>query len=270
MRERNLWLLLGGLIALTAWQLTRTITHVDHGPRPVVTVAFDERPPQRFEGFGGSFVALQRERERFPVLALIGRAKVVFLVTPATRSIAIRGLNAGELACFLDESQSAPTALLLGAQSSDRLTPLAVATASGRAVVPVPERLRRALARSLDAKGAIVCSSRQPVSVAGTFTERSVTIRAEIAPGGAVLVDFSALEDIDDLRLSGGLQLPFGGERTRLLYGGNNIMAAEWADVSAQEQRDIILVIVGALSAIAAATIIEGIRPFIEGKSKRA
>jgi hypothetical protein len=102
-----------------------------------------------------------------------------------------------------------------------------------------------------------------------TFTERAVTVRANTGSGGAVVLDVSALQDVDDLRFSGGLQAPLGGDRTRLLYGGDDIVSAEWVDVAAQEQRDIILVIIGALSAIAAAMAIEAIRPAVERQAKR-
>ncbi len=104
--------------------------------------------------------------------------------------------------------------------------------------------------------------------MAPTFTERAITVRAQTGLGGAVFLDVSALEDVDDLRFSGGLQAPLGGDRTRILYAGDDIVSAEWVDVAAQEQRDIVLVIIGALSAIAAATVIEAVRPVVERRTK--
>jgi hypothetical protein len=45
-------------------------------------------------------------------------------------------------------------------------------------------------------------------------------------------------------------------------------MSVEWTDVAALERRDIILVLIGAISAIAAAMAIEAIRPVVERRSK--
>jgi hypothetical protein len=81
---------------------------------------------------------------------------------------------------------------------------------------------------------------------------------------GLFLLDISALEDIDNLRFSGGIYFPLAGERTRLLESTDNVVSVEWVDVSASEKRDIVLVTVGALAAIGAAMAIEAIRPFIE------
>jgi hypothetical protein len=146
--------------------------------------------------------------------------------------------------------------------------PVAVERSTKGIVIPIPAAMRQTRTGIARARAAIACTFSRPQSTATTFTERSVTVQADTNPPGAVLLDISALESIDDLRFSGGAQVPFGGDRARLAYGDDNIVSAEWSDVLAQEQRDIVLVIVGALSAIAAAMVIEAIRPTIQSRSR--
>ena len=253
-RPRNLWLLLALAVALVAWQLTRWITHVDHRPAPVLSIVFDERPPFLFERIPISVTALQRERHRFPEVALTSEGHLLFFVTPAMRSIAIRGIDSNQISC-------ADAALSAG------LASIPIQGTPGGLTIAIPERIRNALARAPDRRARIACALRRPLAAAPTFTERAVTIRVETSPGGAALLDVSALEDIDDLRFSGGLQAPLGGDRTRLVYSDDDVVSAEWVDVTAQEQRDIVLVLIGALSAIAAATAIEAIRPAVERRT---
>jgi hypothetical protein len=268
--QRDLWLSIGVVVATIAWWLTHVITHVDHTPGATVTVAFDERPSFQFERVPLAFSALQRERQRFDEAALTGRSQVVFFVTPATRAIAISGIHPGDVSCGALKQEDADEAALLAgtARDTDR-TPVSVGTSGAGVSVVVPARLRRDLASKPGTRGAIACTFRRRVASEPTFTERALTVRATTGRGGAVLVDISALEDVDDLRFSGGLQAPLGGDRTRLLYGGDNVVSLEWADVMAQEQRDIVLVLIGALSAVAAASIIEGIRPVVERRPKK-
>ncbi len=267
---RNLWLALGVAVGVVAWGLTVWITHVDHRPQPIITVTFDERPPFQFNRIPLGFASLERERHRFPEAALTGKARAIFFVTPATRSIAISGVKPSDISCgAFPESGEVDAALFVGGDRDAELTPIAGEASNGGILIPVPDPLRRALAARRDERGAISCTFLRPLADAPTFTERAMTIRAESGAGGGVLVDISALEDIDDLRFSGGLQAPLAGDRTRLLYGGNNVVSVEWVDGTAQERRDIVLVLIGALSAIAAATIIEGIRPAVERRSKR-
>lgn len=267
---RNLWLALGVVIGLIAWALTLWITHVNHNAGPIVSIAFDERPSFQFDRIPMSFSALQRDQRHFPEVALTGKEKILFFVTPATRSIAISGANANDFSCgSFDDAGESEAALLAGAGRSYALTPIPVQANGEQAIVAIPGRLRVALARTPGTRGAIACTLRRQLASAPTFTERAITVHETTGPGGAVLLDVSALDDIDDLRFSGGLQAPLGGDRTRLLFGGNNVVSAEWVDVTAAERRDIVLVLVGALSAIAAATIIEGIRPLVERRSKR-
>ncbi len=269
MWSRNLWLLLALAVAIVAWQLTRWITHVNHAPRPVVTIVFDERPPFQFERVPFNVSALQRERHRFPEVALTGSAHVLFFVTPATRSIAIRGIDAREFTCAQLNATRGGTAVLLADDAhASTLAPMAIQSTRDGAIIAIPSGIHEALARTPDGRAAITCTFQSPLATEPTFTERAITVRAVTAPGGAALLDVSALEDVDDLRFSGGLQAPLGGDRARLAYGGDDVVSAEWVDVTAQEQRDIVLVLIGALSAIAAATAIEAIRPAVERRTK--
>jgi hypothetical protein len=266
---RNLWMLLGIFVALVALALTRWITHVDHSPRPFISIVFDERPPFQFQKVPFTFTAMQGVRNRFPEVALVGRSKVLFLVTPATRSIAMSGVDLAGVSCEAISNESGATALLVGVSTNATPLPVALQTTSDGVIIPVPDAVRRALARRPDSRGAITCEVGRELAASPTFTERTATVRASSGAGNAVMVDVSALEDVDDVRFSGGLQALLGGDRARLLEGGNDIVSAEWVDVMAQEQRDIVLVLIGALSAIAAAMIIEGIRPFVESRSKK-
>ncbi len=269
MMWRNLWLLLALAVAIVAWQLTRWITHVNHTPRPVVTIVFDERPAFQFQRVPFSLTALQRERHQFPEIALTGSARVLFFVTPSMRSITIRGMDAREIACAaLNEAPGATAAMPAGDANIANLAPISVQSSREGAVIGIPSAMNEALARTPDRRAGISCRFEHPLAMKPTFTERAITVRADTAPGGAVLLDVAALEDIDDLRFSGGLQAPLGGDRTRLVYSGDDVVSAEWVDVTAQEQRDIVLVLIGALSAIAAATAIEAIRPAVERRTK--
>jgi hypothetical protein len=267
--QRNLWLLLALLVALIAWQLTRWITHVDHSPRPIVTIAFDERPPFQYERLAFGITALQHERHRFAEAALTTQAHILFFVTPTMRSITVGGVDPGSVSCgSLPNERGAPVAFLVGAEKAAALTPIPIQSRRDDVLIPIPDRIHAALVRAADRRAGIVCKLARPLAMAPTFTERAITVQAQTGPGGAVVLDVSALEDVDDLRFSGGLQAPLGGDRTRVLYAGDDIVSAEWVDVTAQEQRDIVLVIIGALSAIAAATAIEAIRPVVERRTK--
>lgn len=194
---------------------------------------------------------------------------MLFLVTPTMRSIAIQGVDPGSISCgSLSDEREGPAAFLVDPVRTVALTPIAIESVRGKVTIPIPNRIHQALARRPEIRAGIVCKVARPLAMAPTFTERAVTVRAETGPGGAVLLDVSALEDVDDLRFSGGVQTPLGGDRTRLLYDGDDVVSAEWVDVTAEEQRDIVLVIIGALSAIAAATAIEAIRPAVERRTK--
>lgn len=247
--------------------LTRWITHVNHAAIPLVTLNFDQHPPSRLVRIPSS-PELDQSRIPYPGVSMISPSRVLLTVTPATRSIAAKGVAAANLSCrSVDVSQTGVTALLANEGIGGVSAPVAVERRGDDVFIPISPQLSRAVARTPSGIGAIVCQFSRPVSATPTFTERAITIKTNTRSAGAVLFDVSALEDVDDVRFSGGLQLPYGGDRVRILYGGNDVIAVEWADVGAQERRDIVLVIIGALSAIAAATVIEAIRPVVESRS---
>lgn len=262
-------MLLALVVAVIAWQLTRWITHVNHSQRPVVSIIFDERPSVEFERLPLDATGLQRERYRFAEAALTSQAHVLFLITPTTRSIALGGVDLRTISCSaLPDQRGESAAFLVDAESTAVLAPVPIQISRDRVFIPVPNRMREDLAQAPGRRGGIICQLAHPLATAPTFTERAVTVRARTSAGGAVVLDVSALEDVDDLRFSGGIQSLLGGDRTRILYGGDDIVSAEWVDVTAQEQRDIVLVLIGALSAIAASTVIEAVRPFVERRTK--
>lgn len=253
------------VIALIALQLTRWITHVNHSPSPVIAILFDERPPVQFERVSLGAASLQQERDRFAEAALMSQAHVLFLITPTMRSIAVRGRDLGFVACgSLPSRRGELAAFLVDADKAAALTPVQIQSSRDEVFIPIPNPLRGALMRAPDSRAGIICKLERPLATAPTFTERAMTLRARTGSGGAVLLDVSALENVDDLRFSGGLQSPLGGSRMRILYAGDDTVSVEWVDVTAQEQRDIVLVLIGALSAIAAATLIEAVRPIVE------
>jgi hypothetical protein len=201
-----------------------------------------------------------------PRVVIVTYNEALLLVTPATFSVRVDGVNPKNVSCGYSDRivASASAAYLSETIRQAPLKPIAIplSTAS-QTFIRVPEALHAALAHERG-QGIIACRIARPLPAAPTFTDRAMTVRALNGPTGAVFLDVSALDDIDNLRFSGGLQLPFAGERTRLLDSSDSVVSAEWANVTAQEQRDIVLVLVGALAAIAAAMAIEAIRPLVE------
>ncbi|MBV8117420.1 MAG: hypothetical protein JOZ01_05555 [Candidatus Eremiobacteraeota bacterium] len=268
-RERNVWVLLAGGGAVAAFALTLWITHVDHAAVHVIGLSFDQRPVSRLDLARIDFLKLEREVRTLPAIALTSPQHVVLIPTAATQSIRLTGVDPGSFACAsVDIANGGAAEVLANSGEVGKRTPIAIKKIDDGLLISIPSTMQMAIARSPDRLGAIECTASRPQYAKTTFTERAITLRAQPLPAGPIIVDVSALEDIDDLRFSGGLQLPLGGERTRLLFGNNNILTAEWTDVNASEERDIVLVIIGALSAIAAATVIEAIRPSVQARSK--
>lgn len=266
-RPRLYWGGLAALVAIIAALLTGWITHVNKAEGPQLVLTFDESHTFPLERTALSLEALEEARFHIPRVIMATEGSVVFVVTPQTRSISLAGPKPRELSCgFLDSAQpgaSAPYWVAL--TDAGPLRPIAVVPKGpGQIAIDVPEALRRSLAGLPTGQGAIKCKVRRVLASHPTFTERAMTVRGQNGPDGALLVDVSALEDVDNLRFSGGIAVPIAGERTRLLDRHDTIVSAEWSSVVAQERRDILLVIIGALAAIAAAMAIEAIRPFVE------
>jgi hypothetical protein len=225
-------------------------------------------PKTRLDSTLLGLFGLGQERGRFPAAALTGAEAILFIPTPATRSVALSGAGNTRLSCqVIDVRNGGITALLAGSTQNAARVPVAVEQRGQSWLISTTPQMRRAFAGMPDHQGAIECILSHPVSGVLTFTERGLTVRAVTQSASATMIDLSALQDVDDVRILGGIEVPFGGDRLRLLSGDANVVSVEWTDMIAQEQRDIVLVIIGALSALAAASVIEAIRPRIESKS---
>lgn len=124
-----------------------------------------------------------------------------------------------------------------------------------------------------------------------TFTTRTVDF-VNIAPGQAhtiesafnagvinVSADFPGYAPPETLPITlnivGADRLSFAGgrqdfdletpESTRVLRAGGSL-TAEWSDVSREQLRDVLLVVIGTLIAFGVTTLIEGLRPLIDGR----
>ena len=264
------WASLATLVAVFSWILTLWITRVSYEPGSIVGVLIDEQSPVRLRASQVSFPAFQRDRYRIPRVVVIDQQKALLVVPPGTRSITLMNPRPTQVTCTYNDSivQRASLGQVVEANGKGMQHPLAISVSDGNTFIPVPESLRAAIARVPDSQGLIRCNVSSALATSPTFTDRSLTLDARNGTVGSVIFDVSALEDIDNLRFSGGIYIPLLGDRTRVLDSSDTVVQAEWVDVSAQEQRDIILVIIGALAAIAAAMWIEAIRPFIERSEK--
>jgi hypothetical protein len=265
-KPRVLWGFLALITVLIAWRLTVLITHVDPGAESTAGIKFDE----------GSFrvgiarlnvATFIRLRFQLPRVVVTGTREVMLVITPATRSITIANVGPQGISCAVDRRifPGGSLALVSGAEKLGPTEPIALTPiGENGSFLQVPSSLRAALAHSGQSLGAIECTLARALASQPTFTDRSLTIDGGGPGAGPFVLDISALEDIDNLRFAGGVEVPFAGERTRLVDSSDSVVSAEWVDVAASERRDIVLVIVGALAAIAAAMAIETIRPFIE------
>lgn len=265
-KPRISWALLAVLVALAGWRLTVLVTHVDRRADSTVEIVYGEQPPTRMNLRDLSVSAVQKERDRIPGIVVSGSAQVLMLVTASSRSFTLNAGSALGLSCSYSNrvfERTTPLFLVEMARNGPLLPFPVTQTAAGSVFVSVPAALHTALAHKRSGHGIILCTFSKPLAARPTFTDRSLTITV-LGLSGIFLFDVSALQDIDNLRFSGGVSFPLAGERTRFLVSTDNIVSVEWTDVTASERRDIVLVIVGALAAISAAMAIEAIRPFIE------
>ena len=265
-KPRVYWALLAVATAIVGWRLTVMVTHVDREASSTIEVFFDEQPTTHPELSELTVSGVQRERFRIPGFVMNGTHRTLAIVTPRTRSFALANVSPKAVSCRFSDRvfQYSPPPVLAEASAKGPLQPVSVlATPSGGTVVVVPRSLHAALVRARSGQGIIACESSRQLAASPTFTDRAVTLHVD-GLNGPFFFDVSALEDVDNLRFSGGVAFPLTGERTRFLDPTDNLVSAEWVDVSAAERRDIVLVTVGALAAIGAAMAIEAIRPFIE------
>lgn len=86
------------------------------------------------------------------------------------------------------------------------------------------------------------------------------------APPDSLPVTVS-IKGTDQITFSGGRQdyaLEDPANTRQLRSGGS--LTAEWSDVSLEQYRDVMLVVIGTLIAIGVTTLIEGLRPIIDGR----
>ena len=269
LRPSIYWALPALLTAMTGWWLTGIITHVDPNAKSTLTVVYDGSPARQNTLTGVSLSRLQRERYDIPGVIVSSMQHALLVVTPETRSFEIKDLIARGLSCNFSFRvyKNASPAFFLEAARRDSLAPAPIkSTADGGTLIVIPPALHEALARARNGQGLITCDSSRQIAGSPTFTERSLGLHVE-GLTGLFMFDVSGLEDIDNVRFTGGVAFPLAGDRTRFLDSSDNIVSTEWVDVSAEQLRDIVLIIIGALAAISAALWIETIRPFIERRS---
>jgi hypothetical protein len=269
-KPRIYWALLAAVTALVGWRLTLLITHVDRGVHSTLTVVYEERPVRHLTLTGITLSDLERERFRVPGIVIDGPSNALLIVTPESRSFTVTNLSPKEFSCGSSNRvyKGASPAFLVEAIRHESVKPdLVASAANGGSVIVVPSALHAALSHVEGGEGLISCAATRQLAAEPTFTDRELTVQAQ-GLSGLFMLDVSALEDINNLRFSGGVAFPFAGERTRFLDRVDNIVSIEWDEVLAEERRDIILVVVGALAAIAAAMAIEAIRPFVEREER--
>ncbi len=281
------WGILALLVAAVAIVLTRWITAVHPRAEQAFAVVFEEHPPA-FKSLPPNIEDIGAQSRQIPRIVVTGYNELLLVVTPATRAIRILGFTSNQFSCAAVNQaaygvsvagivQAVNTLPLenIGNRPKGEISPQVVAQrwpllanliqrSFPITSVSIPGALQTKLRAHRYGLGIIRCRFSAPLTASPTFTDRSVTIIAPAAQSGAALLDISALGDIDDLRFFGGTVLPWEGDRTRAFDSRDQLISAEWADVRAEEKRDVFLVIIGALAAIAAATGLEAVRPIVE------
>lgn len=287
--ESFYWGALGVVVTVVCIWLTRLITHIDHNAVHEIGVAFEAVQPRDVARV--TIGNLEARRFAIPVIAPTDYNELLFIITPGTRSVTVYGAEPFEMSCaYVDEVRSAaalPTFVAL--VRNEQLTPIvdhaqavaerlsqiagldAVVTLATRHVwsisLPVPPSLRAKLDRAALAQAVIRCSFAKPIVASPTFTARSVIIALPDVNAGTVAVDMAAFDGIDDVRFGAGITNPNQGVQVRILDTKDRLVRIEWADEAALEQRDIILVLIGGLAAVAAAMFIESMRPAVKRRA---
>jgi hypothetical protein len=288
------WGLLAAFVGICALALTRWITAYHPGTGRQIGVVFEEHPSAahvvpRFVGdevmpFG----------TQLPRIVVTNSNELLLVITHATRSIILAGFVGGHPTCSAmdDAASNASVAALVQAVKRLHMTPIPTERADlaslGIVTPQLPDMTPSELAGNIPAvvirippaltakvkalkhgQGVVQCEFSSSLAASPTFTDRSVTIVTLSSHSGPALLDVSALTNIVDLRFFGGTVLPWEGSRTRAFDQTDQLVLVEWSDVAAEEQRDVILVIIGALAAISAATLLEAVRPIVEKVSAK-
>jgi hypothetical protein len=281
------WGTLAAIFALIAIFLTRLITAVHLESDRPFAIVFDENVSLVRGLTPNALLTATPERRKLPTLVITGYNEIVLVVTPGTRGIHILGYTPNQLSCAAPDQSAlgVSTAVIVQALQRLSLHPVKVIQSADAELadeaaqlgatlgipknwpitdIIVPPALERRIRSARFGQGAIRCRFTTPLPASPTFTDRSITIVTLATRTSATLLDVSALSDIQDLRFFGGLVLPWAGDRTRFFDHNDQVVSVEWSDATAQEKRDVILVIIGALAAIAAATALEALRPIVE------
>ena len=227
-------------------------------------------------------------RRKLPRIVINGYNELVLVVPGTIRGVHILGYTPAQFSCVAitqPATGQASVAAIIQALRHFPLTPVSVtpgtdialkgeakqiATTNGLAQdlavtdVGLPLSVSKAIRGNADRSAVIRCDFKEPLAASPTFTDRSITLVTSGKGTSAALLDISALSDIQDLRFFGGNVLPWEGNRTRLFDHNDQVVSAEWSDVAAQARRDMLLVVIGALAAIAASTGLEAVRPIVE------
>jgi hypothetical protein len=287
--EAFYWGLLGIFVAVVCVVLTHLVTHIDRGAVYQVGVAFNARNPTG--AVAVSIPNLELHRFEIPILAPTNYDELLFIVTPATTSVTVYDSDPFEMSCAYSGDVQAAAALptfvglvrkepltLLGdhitgvpakltlVAGSNSVTRLATRSVWSAELL-LPPGLRANLQRTELARAVIRCSFAKPIVAAPTFSDRSIVVALPDSNTGTVALDMSAFDGVENVRFAGGVSNPNGGDEVRILDAKDRLVRIEWADQAALEQRDIVLVLIGGLAAIAAAAFIESMRPAVKKRS---
>ena len=281
------WGSLAVLVGLLALGLTHWITSVHLGSDRPFAVVFDETSPNIRMPVRFTDEASTPQRRQLPRIILIGYDELMFVVTPTTHGVHILGYTRNQFSCNAMQRSATGASSAAIVQAVRRLpleavdlTPSSDSVVNAEAVrlsaanglssplpvtdVVVPGALEAQVRAQKFGQGVIICHFKVPLAASPTFTDRSLTIVAPSTRSTATLLDVSALRDIQNLRFLGGVVIPWAGDRARVFDKYDEVISVEWSDVVAEEKRDVFLVIIGALAAIAASTGLEAIRPIVE------
>lgn len=286
------WGLLAALVTLLCVFLTHLITHVDSHARRSIGFSIENDRPIDLLGLRPSAKDLESIRFTIPRVALVDYKQALFIITPGVRSVSMYAEEPLHVSCGSSAQieASAPTHFFSELAKAPGLEPLPVRFDASPSVVPlrddplsglpavkeqlwkaafdVPADLRAKLAHTPDGQALIRCEFADSLAASPTFSGRFLMAGIPLVNTGIVALDLSAFDGISALSFGGGIAVPVSGDRVRFLDPDDRLVTAEWTDEAAAEQRDVILVLIGGLAAVAAAMAIEAIRPSVERRAR--